>query len=475
MQLFRFINFHYLNRIIATNLYTKTTQIETAAMSNLKCTHLKDLNKSTFYLFERLIQAEEIQYLNNIFHSNGFEIRMAGGAVRDILCNIVPNDIDFASDAKPDEMINILSDKPDIRLITTTSGTKHGTVTARIRDISQYEITTLRIDRNTDGRHAEVEFINDWKLDASRRDLTINSMFIDLNGILYDYFNGESDLKNRLIRFVGDADKRIKEDYLRIFRYFRFHTRFGMAGSHEPQVIDIIQNNIDGLKTISGERIWSEMKRILMHIKCSDSIEMMFNRLKIGKYLGFTNEIDLTEFFKVQENLNQTTMIWKVQTLFASLISDIDELSSITLRLKLSNIERDTIAYIITNRTTNNETMSYDHYLHNLRTRLALAPKPNQKNLKEFMIQFLVYEGKDENFINELQQWSIPAFPFNGTMIMDKIRNKKEMGIILEQIRMTWAKQNFTMTEEQFYNDVDNIVNRIQNNNNNNCQNHNNG
>lgn len=74
MQLFRFINFHYLNRIIATNLYTKTTQIETAAMSNLKCTHLKDLNKSTFYLFERLIQAEEIQYLNNIFHSNGFEI-----------------------------------------------------------------------------------------------------------------------------------------------------------------------------------------------------------------------------------------------------------------------------------------------------------------------------------------------------------------------------------------------------------------
>ncbi|OTF83174.1 poly(A) polymerase-like protein [Euroglyphus maynei] len=89
---------------------------------------------------------------------------MAGGAVRDILCHIVPNDIDFASDAKPDEMITILSDKPDIRLITTTSGTKHGTVTARIRDTSQYEITTLRIDRNTDGRHAEVEFINDWKL-----------------------------------------------------------------------------------------------------------------------------------------------------------------------------------------------------------------------------------------------------------------------------------------------------------------------
>nr|XP_027200112.1 CCA tRNA nucleotidyltransferase 1, mitochondrial-like [Dermatophagoides pteronyssinus] len=471
MQLFCLINnFRRLNsRLIAIrNLYnnnSKSTQIETAKMSKLKCTHLRDLNQETFNLFERLIKTDEIQYLNEIFHSNGFEIRMAGGAVRDILCHIVPNDIDFASDAKPDEMINILSNKPDIRLITTQSGTKHGTVTARIRDKSQYEITTLRIDRNTDGRHAEVEFINDWKLDASRRDLTINSMFIDMNAMLYDYFDGEQDLKNKSIRFVGDPDKRIKEDYLRIFRYFRFHTRFGTDGLHDRNVIEIMRNNIEGLKTISGERIWSEMKRILINVNCTDSIRMMFTDLKIGKYLGFINDIDLTEFFKIQQNLIRTTMIWKVSTLFASLICDLDELSSITLRLKLSNIERDTIAYIISNRFASNDESGDDNdRKQNLKIQLAIAPKPNQKNLKDFIQQFLIYKGYDDEFIEELQQWPIPIFPFNGTMIFDKIQNKKELKIILEQIRLKWARQNFSMSQEQFYNEVDNIINQIRNN-----------
>ena len=102
-----------------------------------------------------------------------------------------------------------------------TNGERHGTVTPRINDKQNFEITTLRIDVITNGRHAEVQFTTDWQLDAYRRDLTINSMFLGFDGTVYDYFNGYEDLMKRRVRFVGDPDMRIKEDYLRILRYFR--------------------------------------------------------------------------------------------------------------------------------------------------------------------------------------------------------------------------------------------------------------
>ena len=132
----------------------------------------------------------------------------------------LPADIDFATTATPDQM-KAMFEAASIRMINN-QGEKHGTITARINDKENYEVTTLRIDRVTDGRHAKVEFTKDWQLDASRRDLTINSMFLDLDGTLYDYFCGEEDLKQRKVRFVGDPEKRIQEDYLRILRYFRY-------------------------------------------------------------------------------------------------------------------------------------------------------------------------------------------------------------------------------------------------------------
>lgn len=114
--------------------------------------------------------------------------------------------------------------KENIRMINM-NGERHGTITARINDKQNFEITTLRIDVLTNGRHAEVQFTTDWQLDAYRRDLTVNSMFLGFDGTVYDYFNGYEDLMERRVRFVGDPDLRIKEDYLRILRYFRYGRR----------------------------------------------------------------------------------------------------------------------------------------------------------------------------------------------------------------------------------------------------------
>lgn len=166
------------------------------------------------------IFTEELRSLVSIFKEYGYELRVAGGAVRDLLLGKQPKDLDFATTATPTQMKDMFTTE-NVRMINM-NGEKHGTITPRINDKENFEVTTLRIDVVTDGRHAEVQFTTDWLLDALRRDLTINSMFLGLDGSVYDYFYGFDDLKKRRVAFVGDPQTRIQEDYLRILRYFRF-------------------------------------------------------------------------------------------------------------------------------------------------------------------------------------------------------------------------------------------------------------
>ena len=187
--------------------------------------------------------------LADLFRTNEHELRMAGGAVRDLLMGIHPHDVDFATTATPDQMKEMFNNA-NIRMINS-NGERHGTITARIDDQDNFEITTLRIDVVTDGRHAVVEYTQDWRLDAGRRDLTINALFLDLKGTIYDYFDGVEDLKHRRIRFVGDPVERIREDYLRILRYFRFFGRLANDNAeHDQETLKAIRENINGLQSI---------------------------------------------------------------------------------------------------------------------------------------------------------------------------------------------------------------------------------
>lgn len=165
------------------------------------------------------IFTDELKKLSSLFQQYGHEIRVVGGAVRDLLMGLQPKDLDFATTATPTQMKDMFAAE-EVRLINM-NGEKHGTITPRINDNQNFEVTTLRIDVVTDGRRAEVQFTTDWMLDALRRDLTINSMFLGLDGSVYDYFFGYDDLQKHKIVFVGDASTRIQEDFLRILRYFR--------------------------------------------------------------------------------------------------------------------------------------------------------------------------------------------------------------------------------------------------------------
>ncbi len=196
--------------------------------------------------------------------------RLVGGCVRDTLAARPIADIDLATPDPPEDVIKALA-AAGLRSIPT--GLAHGTVTALAHGES-FEITTLRRDVETDGRHAVVAFTDDWREDASRRDFTINAMSMTPDGHVFDYFGGIDDLKAGLVRFVGHAATRIAEDYLRILRYFRFYARYGTAGP-DAEALTAITNAVPGLAGLSGERVWSELQRILAAHTPDSSLKLM--------------------------------------------------------------------------------------------------------------------------------------------------------------------------------------------------------
>jgi poly(A) polymerase/tRNA nucleotidyltransferase (CCA-adding enzyme) len=196
--------------------------------------------------------------------------RLVGGCVRDHLADRDGADIDLATPDQPAAAIAAL-EAAGVRAIPT--GIAHGTVTA-LADGHSYEITTLRRDVETDGRHAVVAFTDDWRADAARRDFTINAMSMTPDGTVFDYFGGRADLESGRVRFVGDAATRIAEDYLRILRFFRFTARYA-KGPPDAEATAAIAAGVPGLAMLSGERVWSELKRILAAPAPSAAVALM--------------------------------------------------------------------------------------------------------------------------------------------------------------------------------------------------------
>ena len=194
--------------------------------------------------------------INN--HSDISEIRYVGGCVRKIINKENVDDIDLATNLNPKEVSSLLK-KNDINYYE--SGIEHGTITVVIDDY-KFEITTLREDFNTDGRYAKVKFSTDWKIDASRRDFSINSIYADANGNLFDPFNGKKDLEKGLIRFNGDPEERIKEDYLRILRYLRFFLNYSNQ-KHDQEILRVIRKNLSGISNLSKDRLFDELKKLI--------------------------------------------------------------------------------------------------------------------------------------------------------------------------------------------------------------------
>ncbi|KAL1779978.1 CCA tRNA nucleotidyltransferase 1, mitochondrial [Sigmodon hispidus] len=365
---------------------------------------------------------EGLKSLTELFAKENYELRIAGGAVRDLLNGVKPQDVDFATTATPTQMKEMFQ-SAGIRMINNKE--KHGTITARLHE-ENFEVTTLRIDVTTDGRHAEVEFTTDWQKDAEWRALTINSMFLGFDGTLFDYFNGYADLKNKKVR------------------YFRFCGRIvDKPGDHDHETLEAIAENAKGLAGISGERIWVELKKVLTGGHVNHLIHLIYD-LDVAPHIGLPANANLEESNKVSKNVEGFSP--KPMTLLASLFKVQDDVTKLDLRLKISKEEKNLGLFIVKNRkdlikaTDSSEPLKpYQDFVIDSREPDATAR----------VCELLKYQG-EHGLLTEMQQWSVPPFPVSGHDIRKVgISSGKEIGALLQQLRKQWKKSGYQMEKDE--------------------------
>ena len=382
-------------------------------------------------------------------HTSESEIRYVGGCLRKILNNEKVDDIDLATNLNPIEVSEILKKN---KINFYESGIEHGTITA-ILDDHKFEITSLREDIFTDGRHAKVKFSKDWKKDAARRDFTINSIYADLDGNIFDPHNGKKDIEMGQVNFIGNPEKRIKEDYLRILRYLRFFLNYSKQ-PHKEEIIKTIKINISGISIISKERLLDELKKLLKsnHLeklsKDKFSIELIlliFPELKNIK--SVVNSIKVKKEFFVDLDF--------IFILFLMIIDGTDNLEYFLYKYNISKKDQKR-AYAISNfynekegiKTLNeanlNKVLYYDGkqaVLDILNFKIIKSKKLDKKMLSLFEL----YKNK-----------ITPSLPIGADLLMTRynIPEGKQLGSMLKSIEEEWVRNNFEISEKQ----IDNIV-----------------
>lgn len=215
----------------------------------------------------------------------GCEGRIVGGAVRNTLAGQRVSDIDIATPCTPDAVARLAR---AAGLVCHATGISHGTVTI-VSEGAPYQVTTLRRDVETDGRHAVVAFTTDWAEDANRRDLTINALYCDRDGTIFDPVGGLDDLTHRRVRFIGDAATRIREDYLRILRFFRFSAEYA-EGPFNAEGVSACAEQKDGLARLSAERVWTELRKLLVAPRAADAARVMEEHGIFAQLLGIATD-----------------------------------------------------------------------------------------------------------------------------------------------------------------------------------------
>ena len=407
---------------------------------------LKKSNFENKTNFKKLVSKKVIQYLFKSFstYSNEAELRFVGGCVRKIINDEKVTDIDLSTNLNPNSVIEVLK-KNKINFHKT--GIAHGTITAIIDD-STFEITSLRKDIKTDGRHAEIEFTSDWLEDASRRDFTFNAIYSDLNGNLFDPFNGKKDLFDGVIKFIGDPSKRIKEDYLRILRYIRFFSEYSKI-QHNKNTIRIIKQNLIGIKQISKERQIQELKKIIS-IKNFKNI----NSNKVTKELFLTIFPELKYIHRLSklDNLRKDILKYKNFEFVLSLllIDKTEDCEYFIYKYNLSNKEKDKINLL---NSIYSEEPNRDFFKKENLTKIIL--KYGKENLIDILDFRILTTSKNQNLILDLKNYfikfEIPVMPIKAKDLIEKFNLKegKLLGLILKEVEEQWLNNNFKISNSQ--------------------------
>tara|TARA_S200000501_G_scaffold12902_1_gene11421 strand:- start:402 stop:1676 length:1275 start_codon:yes stop_codon:yes gene_type:complete len=406
-------------------------------------------SKNLDYISQNLKDITNQTPANKIFeainnYSESSEVRYVGGCIRKVIKKETVEDIDLATNLKPDEVCEALKNK-DINFYET--GIDHGTVTAII-DKYRYEITSLRKDIKTDGRHAKVQFSLDWKEDAARRDFSINSIYSDGEGNLFDPNNGKKDLDEGSINFIGDTEDRIKEDYLRILRYIRFFINYS-DNKHKPETIKIIKRNIDGISKLSSERLLDELKKLtksngfIKLFKDKESlelIEIIFPQLK-----------NLKRFKKLNSYANDN--LFKIDFIFLLSLMIIDETDNTDYFFYKFNISKKDQKRLKLINLFYKEKITIKNFTEKNLNKIFYF---NGKQAVCDIINFKLFtsskvEKKLIKLMKTYQDKVIPAMPVEANLLMNKynIPEGKILGSKLKMIEEIWVNNNFNISDKQ--------------------------
>jgi len=376
-------------------------------------------------------------------------LRIVGGAVRNALLGAPVVDIDLATQLEPDTVIETLK-SADIKHVPT--GIKHGTITAVINR-QPYEITSLRRDVETDGRRAVVAYTTDWSEDAQRRDFTMNALYMDADGTLFDPTGlGEADAQARKLRFVGDADMRVKEDYLRILRFFRFMAYYSGDAKVEASALKSCRENQSGLKSLSAERVWMELKRLLSAPNPTRAVTVMHQQGILTTLLSEADNADglaAMVWLEGREAL-QPDPLRRLMAMGARLPLPVLTLSR---RLKLSKVETARLKAWAESEApvdTLVDPITSD------RERLAWIYREGKAVIMDRAILRAAGETdtmKSAYFMSlaDLAMgWTPPTFPLTGKDLKKAgFPTGEGMGRLLKALEALWVKSGFTTEKEQ--------------------------
>ncbi len=379
---------------------------------------------------------------------------LVGGCVRNALMGTAASDIDIASQAEPPVVAERL-ERAGIKVVPT--GLDHGTVTA-IVDHIPLEVTSLRRDVETDGRRAVVAFSRDITEDASRRDFTMNALYVDGDGLLHDPLNGLGDLRARRVRFIGDAAMRIREDYLRALRFFRFYAWYG-HGAPDRDAVKAIVSHKEGLSGLSAERVWSELKKILQAPQVTRGLLWMRQTGVYQAVLPESGDMDaFARFHRLEDAVGiEGDALLRLQVLLPP--GRVERVRGLADRLKLANAERerlkttqslmaqeDTTAISHASEVrklvyTNSQSAVRDALF--LQATLALDADP------EVDLPTDVVERLADN-LRIVDDWHAPSLPVSGQDLLDHgIEPGPQLGAALKIMEGAWVASDFALGRDE--------------------------
>ncbi|MDQ0454485.1 CCA tRNA nucleotidyltransferase [Rhizobium paknamense] len=393
-----------------------------------------------------------LQKVLALLNSDGGEGRVVGGAVRNSLLGEPVSDVDIATTLTPD-VVTARALAAGIKPVPT--GIDHGTVTLVVEG-RPFEVTTLRRDVATNGRHADVAFGTDWQADAERRDFTINALYADQQGQVIDLVGGLADIESATLRFIGEARQRIAEDHLRILRFFRFFAWYG-RGRPDAEGLRACAAAKGDLARLSAERVWSEMKKLLSAPDPGRALLWMRQVSVLTAVLPETEKwgIDAMPGLIATER----ALGWQPDPLLrlaAIVPDDAERLKAMGERLRLSKAEADVLRQFALAPKIAAETgeraldrLLYDHGTSGIVTRLKLALSL-ARSKAEGDIKAMGEAGAFSKHLAQAKAYQKPSFPLSGSDVTGTgIAPGPEVGRLLGQLEKEWAQSHFTLSREQ--------------------------